>query len=597
MSKHLQPSRGTMVIILLVLALLAGSVAFMMWRVMAGMALATCGAGCSDAPLQPRIAMVPLEVSASTVVEEDGFAEAVGGYLRGVVADMDGDSLRATAGYLATLAEDPDNLALRGRVFESSLLEGDVANALRLARTLPLSEGQAMPALVRALGDAQAGNMALAREELARVTKIAPDLLQFRLLESYLALAQGVPVAEEVARVQALAGPQPLQARKLYHVARMWQRAGNAQAARSALEESNRLEEGALFTTLMLGKIYEDSGEAPKAAELYRVFREKNPQVVLLDDVAMRQAADGYHANSTLQGDMALTLFDFGLLVWAQGAVVPARQLMNLALWLDGSNPYILYYAGIIDEYAGDHATALGRYNTIAESSPVWLAAQVRKAESLFKLDQRRDAMAMMQELARKRPDIPAFRRSLGEMAFDNRNYRLAVREYTALINSQKDLAAQPLVAVMYFARGASYERLGDFDKAAADLSLSLTLNPNNPSVLNYLGYMWADRGENLPEATAMLQRALTLAPDDGAIVDSLGWAYFKQGATDKALAYLEKAADMTPDDATVNSHLGDVYELLGRHAEARRQWQRALELWGEDDEPGLREQLRTKLK
>lgn len=559
-------------------------------------AVATCAAGCRDAPPQPDVLVTVLPVS-GTVVEADGYGDAVAGYLRGVVAEMDGDSLRASAGYLATLAEDPDNLQLRMRVFESALLDGDVGNALRLARTLPLSEGQAMPALVRALGDAQAGTMKLAREELARVMKIAPDLLQFRLLDSYLALAEGVPVAEEVARLNALNGPQPLQARKLFHIARMWQRAGNETAALQALEKSNQLEEGALFTTLMLGKLYDQRGEAAKAQELYRVFREKNPQVVLLDDAMLREAAAMYPATSSLQSDMALTLFDFGLLVWAQGAVVPARQLMNLALWLDGSNPYILYYAGIIDEYAGEHATALGRYDTIDDASPVWLAAQVRKAESLFKLERRREAMAMMQKLVKARPDVAAFHRSLGEMAFDNRNYRLAVREYSALIDSQDALASQPVVAVMYFARGASYERLGDFDKAAADLSLSLTLNPTNPNVLNYLGYMWADKGVNLPEATAMLQRALTLAPDDGAIVDSLGWAYFKQGATDKALAYLEKAADMTPDDATVNAHLGDVYKTLGRMAEARRQWQRALDLVDADDEPELKRGLLRKLR
>lgn len=576
-----------MAVLGLVLLAVAATVGVMWWRACGlGLAagLSACGAG--------------REMAADNVADY-GEMSGLGGYLTAVMAEMDNDALRAQAGYLAALAEDPDNIGLRLRVFDASLLEGDVATALRVARTLPVSEGQAMPALVRALGDAQAGNLKLAREELARVTKVAPDLLQFILLDSYMAVAQGVPVDEEVARLTKLEGPKPLQARKLYHIARMWRRAGEDDKALAALEDSNRMEESALFTTLMLGEMYEQRGEEAKAVALYDAFREKNPHIALLEDEAARVKAGrlAAAAEATLQDDMAMTLFDFGLLVWAQGAVVPARQLMNLALWLDGSNPYLLYYAGIVDEYAGDYATALRRYEVVGEDSPVWLATQVRKAESMFRLGQEREAMAMMAKLVRARPDVMVFHRSLAEMAFDAKNYRLAAKEYTVLIDAQKTLAAQPVVAVMYFARGASYERLGQFDKAVADLTLSLTLNPDNPSVLNYLGYMWADKGVNLPEATAMLQRALALSPTDGAIVDSLGWAYFKQKAYDKALPLLEKAADMTPDDATVNAHLGDIYSVLGRPIDARRQWRLALELVDDTDEPGLKRELMRKLK
>ena len=107
----------------------------------------------------------------------------------------------------------------------------------------------------------------------------------------------------------------------------------------------------------------------------------------------------------------------------------------------------------------------------------------------------------------------------------------------------------------------------------------SILLNPANPTVLNYLGYLWADNDKNLDEAQVLLTKAVLLEPQDGAIHDSLGWLYFKQGKLERALKHIEYAVELSPEDGTINAHLGDVYAKLGRLNEARRQWERALEL------------------
>ena len=129
----------------------------------------------------------------------------------------------------------------------------------------------------------------------------------------------------------------------------------------------------------------------------------------------------------------------------------------------------------------------------------------------------------------------------------------------------------------LLYARGIAYERTKRWPQAEADLLKALELEPEQPFVLNYLGYSWVDQGLNLDRAKAMLHRAVELRPEDGFIVDSLGWAYFRLGEHDKAVTYLERAVELEPGDPVINDHLGDGYWRVGRTREARFQWQRAL--------------------
>ena len=105
----------------------------------------------------------------------------------------------------------------------------------------------------------------------------------------------------------------------------------------------------------------------------------------------------------------------------------------------------------------------------------------------------------------------------------------------------------------------------------------ALELSPEQPYVLNYLGYSWIDQGLNLDAGMKMLKRATELRPDDGAITDSVGWAYYRLGQYDKAVEWLERASEQKGDDATIVEHLGDAYWHVGRFREARFEWERAL--------------------
>lgn len=147
---------------------------------------------------------------------------------------------------------------------------------------------------------------------------------------------------------------------------------------------------------------------------------------------------------------------------------------------------------------------------------------------------------------------------------------------------------------VYYYARGTSYERVKNWPSAEVDLEKALSLYPDQPLVLNYLGYSWIDQGRNLKEGMALIEKAVALKPDDGYIVDSLGWAHYMQGNFKEAVRYLERAVELRPDDPVLNDHLGDALWRVGREREARYQWDHALSL---DPEPEDQAKIKKKLE
>jgi tetratricopeptide (TPR) repeat protein len=116
-------------------------------------------------------------------------------------------------------------------------------------------------------------------------------------------------------------------------------------------------------------------------------------------------------------------------------------------------------------------------------------------------------------------------------------------------------------------------------------MKTALELSPDQPLVLNYLGYSWVDQHINLDEGMRMIRRAVEQRTDDGYIVDSLGWAYYRMGDFENAVKYLEQAVELKPEDPTINDHLGDAYWRVGRRLEAGFQWAHARDLKPEPDE------------
>jgi len=145
-----------------------------------------------------------------------------------------------------------------------------------------------------------------------------------------------------------------------------------------------------------------------------------------------------------------------------------------------------------------------------------------------------------------------------------------------------------------YYVRGIANERTDNWEDAEADFRKALELAPDQPLVLNYLGYSLVEKNLKIDEAKNMIERAVEARPDDGYITDSLGWVLYKLGEYEEAVPYMERAAELVPIDPIINDHLGDVYWSVGRKIEAEFQWRRALSF---DPEEKDAERIRLKLE
>jgi len=149
----------------------------------------------------------------------------------------------------------------------------------------------------------------------------------------------------------------------------------------------------------------------------------------------------------------------------------------------------------------------------------------------------------------------------------------------------------------LFYFRGICFERSKQWPKAEADFKKALELFPEQPMVLNYLGYSWVDKGINLDEAFKMLGRAVDPRATDGYIVDSLGWAHYKLGHYSEAVQELEKAIELKPADPVVNDHLGDAYWRVNRKIEAHFQWNHARDMDPEpEDKPNILKKIESGL-
>lgn len=259
-----------------------------------------------------------------------------------------------------------------------------------------------------------------------------------------------------------------------------------------------------------------------------------------------------------------------------------AEVYIRTALKIDPSNDRAkIWLAAIIEDQRQDEALEL--FRSVAADSDYAVSARLSEANIFFDREEDDKAMKILETANSDFPSLTT-REALGRARLIRENYAEALPIYNDLVNSMSEEEIKADVQPLYF-RAVSYEREKKWEESVADFKRVLEIDPENADALNYLGYTWVDRNENLTEAFEMIEKAVELEPQSGAIVDSLGWAHYKLGQYSEARKNLEKAVELTPNSATIVDHLGDVYWKLGRYREAGFQWERALEFDPSDEE------------
>ncbi|HHY50089.1 MAG TPA: tetratricopeptide repeat protein, partial [Alphaproteobacteria bacterium] len=336
-----------------------------------------------------------------------------------------------------------------------------------------------------------------------------------------------------------------------------------------------------------------NAGRFDEAAKVIASFENEgytHPLIDVVKAAVAEKRRPGPFAASVQTG-AAEMFHGIGVALARDGSDDIALVFLRLGLYLEPRADVIALVLGQLLDEANQHEAANAIYEAIPATSVMKPTAVVRVAENLDALGDREEALRRLGNIVMANPEDLDAISVLGDLQRAAQKYAEAAETYTkalALTGGNR-----PADWRFYYVRGIAYERNKEWPKAEADFKKALELRPDQPQVLNYLGYSWVDQGINLVPALEMIQKAVDAAPNDGYIVDSLGWAYYRLGRYDEAVEALERAVQLRPNDPEINDHLGDAYWRAERRLEARFQWNIAAAV---DEEGTVRERVQPKL-
>ncbi len=512
-----------------------------------------------------------------------------GAFLAGQFALSQGNLATAAAGLARALERTPDDADLRHQVLLLHTASGDRLAAADLADTLiddPDAQRAADAMLVRAIyNESAVGDFEALPDETM------PGLLR----PLFLAWSDPSPAAGAARLADADSRLGDL---VVLHRAMLLDAAGTPEEALAAIAELGRepqeLSSRVLATQARLLALV---GEVDAARAILRLGAPGDVRDVVLDRARDNLAAGEAPAPLFVSGNAGIAdaLLGFAEVLRAQRRPLQATFYTRLATHTapDYAPAWVLLGRLLLDQ-EGPRA-AIVAYGEVDRSSPWWPMAQLEIAEAHAEDDAIDASVAALQGLIDAYPADPEPAIALGDVLRRAERFDEAAAAYGMALERSGGLDA-PLWRLQY-ARGIALERSRRWPEAEDALQRALQLEPDQPFVLNYLGYSWVDQGLYLDEAKEMLYRAVELRPNDGFIVDSLGWAYYRLGEYAKAVTYLERAVELEPGDPVINDHLGDAFWKVGREREARFQWERALTLDPEEDAiEGIEAKLRDGL-
>lgn len=488
--------------------------------------------------------------------------------------------------------KDADSWLLLGRLRHIAKQPAEAEQAFRKALDLDPNSEEAMTGL--AMVYSSQGDNARAIEMLKQLADRSPNLRTLTTLaDAYESLRDYAGAAEVLKRALVL-DPSDLDMKQ--GLAQNLQMAGKLDEALQVYEE--------------LAK--EDPKNPDPYFRMFQIYRQKNE---------LDKARQSLERAKQIEPDNLEVLFaEVGLLEFEgkhSEAIAALRQLVDSTEKRTYSGPeqanrlVLLERLGTLYRSNEQHELAVETFRKMAQLDPqtapraaVQIADTYRDAKDYNRALQEIEAAAkkfpddrmvalkrasLLAEFGKEDQAVSEVRRifagdtgreywfSLAEIYERSKNYPAMAK---ALEEAAKQTSGGPEQLSLYFMRGAMYERTKQYALAEQEFRKALEIDPDNASILNYLGYMLADQNVRLDEAHKLIQRALELDPHNGAYLDSLGWVYYRMGRLEEAESYLRRALQRISRDATIRDHLGDVLFRLGRLKEAIVEWELAVKEW-----------------
>lgn len=510
----------------------------------------------------------------------------LGAYLAGRHAIFDSEFDQAAGYFTRALAADPGNVGLMENVIISQLALG------RIERALPVAQKMEADGLKN-----QAARMVIAADRIARgefepFLKADSDAhgigpLVDGLLAGWAYMGVG-SVAKALERFDRVAKENGLRSFALYHKALALASVGDFEGAEAIYaDRKSGLSGMSRRAVIARAQILSQLGRNDEAMEMMSdAFGAGfDPGLTAVADRLAAGERLPFDLVGTVSDGMAEVFFTVGAALKGEAADDYALIYVRIATYLRPDHIDALLLSADLLDGLEQYDLAVETYKMVPAGSPDRHAAELGRADALRRAGKPDAAIEVLEQLAREYPTLPMVHNALGDLLRQQEDYKGAVAAYDKALEYTEEGA--PNQWFVLYARGIALERLKQWPKAEADLRHALELNPDQPQVLNYLGYSLVEKQEKLDEALAMIERAAAARPNSGFIVDSLGWVLFRLGRYEEAVGHMEAAVELMPVDPVVNDHLGDVYWAVGRYREAEFQWKRALSFIGADNADG----------
>lgn len=492
-----------------------------------------------------------------------------GKYLSSRFAQRHHDWANATNFVDGVLKYAPEDLALTKRAMVLGMGAGETDLAIEKANEVLESEpDNALALLFKAMSAFKAEDYQAGTQAIEAMPPGSLSAFIMPLLESWAQASQGINDTDDL-KASAL---------HIYHAILISDYLKEHETVKSLLAQSLTASDISTDDLARIAAIYGHIGDIGKAKELYKKILMIDPDnIEVTENLGRIDSGEDIkifdRVESPAEG-LAEAMYDMARVLYGDYSDESARIFAHLAIYLNPDQMNAKMLLGHIASRNDRFEEAIALFQSIPPDHPKYFDARRMSANLLEDAGRIKDALTALQALVENDDNLEALMQ-IGDIYRRNEDFKDAVSVYN---KAEKKLGGSVPADYwqLLYVRGMSYEQLGNWDKAEADLKAALQFQPDHPFVLNYLGYSWADQGLHLEESRKMIEKAAALRPDDGYIADSLGWVLFRMKQFAEAVPHLERAVELLPYDPVINDHLGDAYWKVGRRLEARFQWERA---------------------
>ena len=500
-----------------------------------------------------------------------------GSYLAGRSAAVSNDFEIAAQYFATALSHDPENIEMMDSAALAYLALGDIE------RGIPLGKG-----IVAGGQTSQAARMLVTAGlvEEGKYTELAAQEIQTDGISPWVdglvrawALIGADDVDAAMAHFDAISDDAGMKGIVAYHEALAYATVGNYAAAEALFDQdapgaAARTRRGVIARVEILSQLDRNADAVQVIALTFN--GSTDPELDTM--IAKLEAGDKlpFTQAPTARAGLAEVFYTFAALLRAEQAGDYYTLLYaRIARYLRPDHIDALLLTADLLEGLGQYELAIAEYRGVAADDPAYHVAELGRAAALRRLDKVDQAIEVLEQLTRSHGDLAVVHSTLGDILRAQDEDQAAILAYTKALELTDE--GDKRAWFLHFSRGIAYSQDKDSVAAEEDFRAALTVNPEQPQVLNYLGYSLVEENRKLDEALDMIERAVAASPNSGYIVDSLGWVYYRLGRYDEAVIQMERAVELEAVDPVVNDHLGDVYWAVGRQREARFQWSRAL--------------------